>query len=62
MCIRDSLDSVQDTFKLSDGEKEFLFTADVGHFLLKLQEESTVGYARSFDFEMELIEKSYMVD
>jgi len=56
------LDSVQDTFKLSDGEKEFLFTADVGHFLLKLQEESTVGYARSFDFEMELIEKSYMVD
>ena len=54
-------DSVQDTFKRQTVKKNSVY-ADVGHFLLKLQEESTVGYARSFDFEMELIEKSYMVD
>ena len=53
------LDSIQNTFKLSDGEKNFLYTADRGQFLLRAQNGSTVGYAKSFDFEKELIEKKY---
>jgi len=54
------LDSVQETFKLSDGEKNFLYAAQRGEFLLKMKGESTVGFASAFDFERELIEKSYV--
>jgi len=54
------LDSIQDTFKLSDGEKNFLYAAEKGQYLLRLHGDSTVGYAHSFDFERELIEKSYI--
>jgi type IV secretory pathway VirB4 component len=54
------LDSVQNTFKLSNGERNFLYTADTGQFLLKIQDESTVGFARAFDFERELIEKQHL--
>lgn len=51
------IDDVQKVFKLSDGERNFLLSATKGHFLLKMQEESTTGFARSFDYEQYLIEK-----
>lgn len=54
------IDDVQDVFKLSDGEKNFLATAKKGHFLLKMGQESTVGFAKSFDYEKFLIEKRTM--
>lgn len=51
------IDDVQSVFKLSDGEKNFLATAKKGHFLLKMGQESTVGFAKAFEFEKFLIEK-----
>ncbi len=51
------LDAVQDHFKLSDGEREFLAAPSKGHFLLKMARESTTGYARPFPYEKYLIEK-----
>lgn len=51
------IDDVQETFKLSDGERNFLSTAKKGHFLLKMGQESTVGFAKAFEYEKYLIEK-----
>ena len=41
----------------SDGERNFMLSATKGNFLLKMQEESTTGYAMAFDYERFLIEK-----
>lgn len=51
------IDDVQDVFKLSNGERNFLISATKGNFLLKMQEESTTGFAKAFDYEKYLIEK-----
>lgn len=51
------IDDVQRVFKLSDGERNFLISAQQGHFLLKMKGESTTGYAQGFDYEKYLIEK-----
>jgi len=51
------IDDVQSVFKLSDGERNFLVSATKGNFLLKMQEESTTGFALAFDYERFLIEK-----
>lgn len=51
------IDEVQNMFKLSNGEKDFLLSATKGNFLLRLQQESTTGFARAFDYEQYLIEK-----
>lgn len=51
------IDDVQKVFKLSNGERNFLVSATKGNFLLKMQEESTTGFAQSFDYEQYLIEK-----
>lgn len=51
------IDDVQSVFKLSDGERNFMLSATKGNFLLKMQEESTTGYAMAFDYERFLIEK-----
>ena len=51
------IDDVQKVFKLSNGERNFLVSATKGNFLLRLQEESTTGFARAFDYEQYLIEK-----
>lgn len=51
------IDDVQETFKLSDGERNFLTTAKKGHYLLKMGQESTVGFAKAFEYEKYLIEK-----
>lgn len=51
------IDDVQSVFKLSDGERNFMLSATKGNFLLKMQEESTTGYAMAFDYEKFLIER-----
>lgn len=51
------IDDVQAVFKLSDGEKNFLMSSKKGHFLLKIGQESSVGYALPFEPEKQLIEK-----
>ncbi|MBP1308780.1 type IV secretory pathway VirB4 component [Paenibacillus sp. 1182] len=54
------IDAVQDTFKLSDGERNFLLSAKKGEFLIKMNGESSVAYAMSFPYEQELISKAYV--
>lgn len=54
------IDGVQDTFKLSDGERNFLLGAKRGELLIKMNGESSVAYAMAFDYEQELITKSYV--
>ena len=51
------LDAVQAKFKLSNGERDFLAGPKKGHFLLKMGNESTVGYAYPFAYEKYLIEQ-----
>ena len=51
------LDAVQQVFKLSNGERDFLASPKKGHFLLKMARESTTGYAYPFSYEKYLIEK-----
>ena len=51
------LDAVQAKFKLSNGERDYLANPRKGHFLLKMGNESTVGYAYPFAVEKALIEK-----
>ena len=51
------IDDVQKVFKLSNGERNFLVSATKGNFLLKMQEESTTGFAKAFDYEQYLIER-----
>lgn len=51
------LDAVQAKFKLSNGERDYLANPRKGHFLLKMGNESTVGYAYPFAMEKALIEK-----
>ena len=51
------IDDVAAVFKLSDGEKNFLSTAKKGHFLLKMGQESTVAFAKAFEYEKYLIER-----
>jgi conjugal transfer ATP-binding protein TraC len=54
------IDGVQNTFKLSDGERNFLLGAKKGEYLVKMNGESSVAYALSFPYEQELISKAYV--
>lgn len=54
------IDALQDTFKLSDGERNFLLAAKKGELLIKMNGESSVAYAMSFKYEQELISKAYV--
>ena len=49
------IEAVQETFKLSDGEKGFLLTAKRGEMLIKCKGESTVAQAYPFRYEFDLI-------
>lgn len=49
------IDGVQETFKLSNGERGFLLSANQGEFLIKMNGESSVGFAQAFDYEVEMI-------
>lgn len=54
------IDLLQKTFKLSDGEKSFLLTAQKGDMLIKIGEESSIAHAMPFAYEKALIEKNHM--
>jgi type IV secretory pathway VirB4 component len=54
------IDAVQDTFKLSDGERNFLLSAKRGEMLIRMNEESSVAYAMAFDYEQQLISNAYV--
>lgn len=49
------IDDVQETFKLSDGEKSFLLTAKRGEMLIRMSEESSVVEVIPFEYEKKLI-------
>lgn len=49
------IDALQDTFKLSDGERNFLATCRTGQMLIKSTDESSIAEAVSFDHEHYLI-------
>lgn len=51
------IDSLQDTFKLSDGEKEFLLTAKKGQAIIRMNNDTTTSEIVAFDYEKKLIEK-----
>jgi len=51
------IDDVKSVFKLSDGERDFLLQATKGNFLLRMQGESTTGFAQAFPYEQILIER-----
>lgn len=53
------IDAVQQVFKLSDGERNFLLSARRGEMLIKMNTESSVVYALPFPYEKQLIEKAY---
>lgn len=55
------IDLLQDTFKLSDGERNFLLQAKRGEILIKMGGESSVAYVMPFDYEKELINKTYVI-
>lgn len=52
------IDALQDTFKLSDGERNFLLQAQRGEVLIKMGQQSSVAYVMPFDYEIELISKA----
>lgn len=52
------IDALQDTFKLSDGERNFLLQAQRGEVLIKMGQQSSVAYVMPFDYEVELISKA----
>lgn len=49
------IDAVQDTFKLSDGERSFLLGSKRGDLLIKMNGESSVAHVLPFDSEIGLI-------
>lgn len=54
-----AIDAVQQTFKLSDGEKQFLMGAKRGQVLIRMNSESCVGLVIPFDYERDLIENPF---
>lgn len=49
------IDAVQEAFRLSDGEKNFLLTAKRGEMLIQMNEESSIGLVLPFPYETDLI-------
>lgn len=52
------IDALQDTFKLSDGERLFLLQAHRGEILIKMGQQSSIAYVLAFDYEINLISKA----
>lgn len=51
-----TIGEVKSSFNLSEGESDFLVSAQKGQMLIKMEKESTIGFAMAFDFEKQLIE------
>lgn len=54
-----AIDAVQQTFKLSDGERNFLMSAQKGQVLIRMNGEACVGYVVPFEYEKKLIENPF---
>lgn len=54
-----AIDAVQRTFKLSDGEKQFLMSANKGQVLIRMGNEACVGLIVPFEYEKNLIENPF---
>lgn len=54
-----AIDAVQQTFKLSDGERNFIMGAQRGEVLIRMNSESCVGLVIPFDYEKRLIENPF---
>lgn len=54
-----AIDAVQQTFKLSDGERNFLMSAKRGQVLIRMNSESCVGLVIPFEYEKQLIENPF---
>ena len=54
-----AIDSIQETFKMSDGERNFLMAAKKGQVLIRMGAESCVGFVVPFDYEKKLIENPF---
>lgn len=50
-----NIKGIQDTFMMSAGERSYLLGLQRGEYLIKVNGQSSKGYAYSFDFEDELI-------
>ncbi|MEG1299609.1 MAG: DUF87 domain-containing protein [Oscillospiraceae bacterium] len=51
------IDSLQKHFKLSDGEKDYLLTANTGEILIKTENETCTALVYPFEVEKRLIER-----
>lgn len=56
------IDSVQEAFRLSDGEKSFLLSAKKGNMLIKLNDDDVIATAMPSDFERDLISIARVVE
>lgn len=54
------IEAVQDTFKLSNGEKNYLIGAKKGEMLVKINNESSRIFAYSFNFEHEIVNRKFL--
>lgn len=57
---QEDIAAVEGRFLLTDGEKQFILSADRGDFLLKIGKETVVAYSQSFDFEDKMLSKEYL--
>ena len=49
------LDKLSDTFRLTDGERNFVTRSSIGHILLKTDKGSSIIYTKSFPFEHKIL-------
>ena len=54
-----AIDSIQQVFNMSDGERNFLMSAKKGQVLIRIGEESCATYIVPFDYEKTLIENPF---
>ena len=52
------IDALQEKFKISDGERNFLMQSRTGEMLIKTDTDSAVCEVKAFDCEVEIINKS----
>lgn len=53
-----TIGKIKDSFKLSQGEADFLVSAQKGQMLIRMEKESTIGFALALDSERRIIEEA----
>ena len=56
------IDAVQESFRISEGEKSFLLSAKKGSMLIKLNDDDIIATAMPSDFEKDLISNDKVVN